>query len=112
MANIATRLTQEPENSLYELLGMEEDIKAIEWKGLPDYVQKDKDAKNTVIIRFRSDEDLNKFADLIEQPQLKVKTKSPVKSTWFPPLDKGEGGSNIMFAWLDEDDIKDADGTL
>jgi hypothetical protein len=50
-----------------------------EWKDMPEFIQKDLTSYRKIIVHFRNEEDINKFAELIEQ---KITPKQ--KSTWFP----------------------------
>lgn len=50
-----------------------------EWGGMPEFVQEDKTSFRSVIVHFKSQDDVNAFAELIEQ-RLTEKTKS----VWFP----------------------------
>lgn len=50
-----------------------------EWAGMPEFVQEDKTSFRSVIIHFKSQDDVNAFAELIEQ-----KLTDKTKSVWFP----------------------------
>lgn len=50
-----------------------------EWAGMPEFVQEDKTSFRSVIVHFKSQDDVDAFAELIEQ-RLTDKTKS----VWFP----------------------------
>jgi hypothetical protein len=50
-----------------------------EWVGMPEFVQDKKDAYQTINVRFESEEDVKKFAELIGQ-----KLTSKTKAIWFP----------------------------
>ena len=50
-----------------------------EWKGMPEFIQEKKEPFTKINIRFETEEDLMKFAELIGQ-KLTPKTKS----IWFP----------------------------
>lgn len=50
-----------------------------EWVNMPEFKMQDLDPVKQVIISFRSYEDMNKFAKLIDQP-LTAKTQS----VWYP----------------------------
>jgi hypothetical protein len=91
-------------NNLFVLTGQEDDFNPMGWTGLPEFVQEDNEAPYICIVRFRSEEDLFKFADLLEQPNLKLKTKRNTKSTWYPELGTGERGSNNLLRWVDADE--------
>lgn len=104
-ANIATKKLKSVNNSngLYDALEIEETIDPGEWVGLPSFEQKKNEPGFKVIVSFRTKEDLHKFADLIQQPHLKVEGKRDVKSIWYPPLANGERGQNNLFVWVEDD---------
>lgn len=110
MGNIAfTKLKSVgSEDNLFSLSGVEEDIIPESWTDLPEFIQKNKEAEVSVKVSFRNKEDLDKFADLMEMPTLKIPGKA-MKSVWYPPLKNGERGCNCSFVWMDEADpaIKD-----
>lgn len=64
-----------------------------EWVGMPEFIQEEKKPFAAINIRFRNQEDLDKFALLIEQ-KLTCKTKS----AWFPVLEKRQRG-----LWVDDE---------
>ena len=49
------------------------------WQGMPEYVMEDLTSFKSIVVHFASQEDVNKFAELIGQ---KITPKQP--STWFP----------------------------
>jgi hypothetical protein len=51
------------------------------WQGMPEFVQNKLEPHATIIVRFRSEEDLQDFAKLVKQ-DLNNKTKS----IWYPKL--------------------------
>ncbi len=60
------------------------------WDGMPEFVQEKQKPYAQIIFRFANEEDLQKFAKLIEQ-KLTKKTKSawyPFKSHWLNKRDK------------------------
>jgi hypothetical protein len=89
----------DPENSIFALAGQGDEPDSMHWDDMPEFVQKEKVAPFQVNVRFRTKEDLDHFADLISQPQLKVRAKTTVKSTWFPRLELGEGGMDCSLMW-------------
>ena len=105
-ANIATKKlkTTNTDSNLYDLLGIEEEIQADAWVDLPAFQQKKNAATYSVVVSFRNKQDLDAFADLINQPHLKIEGKRSVKSIWYPPLATGERGQNNLFIYIDEDD--------
>lgn len=56
-----------------------------EWVGMPEFVQERKREYAKIIVRFRNQEDLDKFAEIVGQ---KLNRKS--QATWFPELRNGE----------------------
>lgn len=73
-----------PNDAQNLLFGEKEDWKE-EWKGMPEFEQKNLLPEYSVKINFASIEDLKKFAELIEQP-LTTKTNS----VWFPAQIKAD----------------------
>lgn len=95
-------------DNIFVMTGQEEDeIDPTSWSGLPEFVQKDVEVPFTVIARFRNEEDLIKFADLIGYDSLKSMSLSSSKwksrSIWFPNLEEEERGRNCMFNWVEEE---------
>jgi hypothetical protein len=58
-----------------QLFDMEED----EWQGMPEFVQEDLSPHRVIYVRFRNDEDVVKFEELMGQ---KITEKQ--KTIWFP----------------------------
>jgi len=58
-----------------QLFDMEED----EWQGMPEFVQEDLSPHRVIYVRFRNDEDVAKFEELMGQ---KITEKQ--KTIWFP----------------------------
>jgi hypothetical protein len=52
-----------------------------EWKDMPEFVQEDLTSYRKIVVHFRNDEDVKKFAELIGQ---KITQKKP--SLWFPEM--------------------------
>ncbi len=65
-----------------------------EWVDMPEFVQEKQEPYSKIIIRFDTEEDLQKFSKLIGQ-----KLTSKTKSIWFPF--KSHWGSEIK-RWTDE----------
>lgn len=98
-------------NILSILSDNEEDHRdSMYWDDMPEFVQKKKEAPYMVMVRFRNKEDLAEFADKIEQPQLKGDGKRGLKSTWYPRLAKGEGGTSGDLVWVIGDEENDTEG--
>lgn len=52
------------------------------WRGMPEFVQDDLRPKRSIIVHFRGDDDVVRFAELLGQ------TISPrQKSLWYPPVE-------------------------
>ncbi len=52
-----------------------------EWKDMPEFIQEDLTSHRKMVIHFRNDEDVKKFAELLGQ---KITPKQP--SLWFPEM--------------------------
>ena len=55
-----------------------------EWTGMPEYIQEKQEPFSKIIFRFKNQDDLNKFSEIIGQ-----KLTSKTKSAWFPELNRG-----------------------
>jgi hypothetical protein len=66
----------------------------LEWKDMPEFIQTKQEPHAQIIVRFRNQEDLDEFAQMIGQ-KLTVKTKS----IWHPALVRGMHGKK---RWIDE----------
>ncbi len=66
------------------------------WVGMPAFEQEDNPPYKKIIVSFRTKEDYEEFAKIIDQP-LTEKTKS----IWHPRLDRTE---NSLLRWIEEDD--------
>jgi hypothetical protein len=53
------------------------------WEDMPEFIQEDLTSKRKIIVHFRNEEDVQKFAKLINQ---RITPKLP--SLWFPKLEK------------------------
>jgi len=49
------------------------------WKGMPEFIQKDKSPFQTIIVHFKNQEDVKKFSELTEQ-----KITKKTKYIWYP----------------------------
>lgn len=73
-----------------ELFENTEDWKK-EWLGMPEFIQEKSDKPFTQItIRFKNQEDLKEFSNLINQ-NLTKKTKS----IWFPQIERGLSANKL-----------------
>lgn len=62
-----------------------------EWVGMPEFIQEKSDKPFTQItIRFKNQEDLKQFSNLINQ-NLTKKTKS----IWFPQIERGLSANKL-----------------
>lgn len=64
------------------------------WIGMPEFTQEAKKPYQQLIVRFRNEEDVQEFANLIGQ-----KITNKTKSLWHPILQRGL--DNVM-VWTNE----------
>ena len=64
------------------------------WKGMPEFTQEDNPPYKRIIVSFRTKEDYEEFAKLIDQ-----KLTEKTKSIWHPHLDRTE---NSLLRWIEE----------
>lgn len=88
--------------NLFSILGADTDIPV--WSGMPNHVQNQAEAEYVLCVNIETEKDLHDFADLIDQPQIKNKTKTNVKSIWYPKLERGERGSCAQYCWISTED--------
>jgi hypothetical protein len=55
-----------------------------EWQDMPEFVQETLEPYHTVLVRFRSQEDVDEFANLIEQKIPPPSESKQTKSIWYP----------------------------
>ena len=55
-----------------------------EWESMPEFIQEKKEPYSKIIIRFKTKEDLEEFAELISQ-----KLTNKTTSIWHPQLERG-----------------------
>lgn len=91
------------EENLFSILGVDTDIPV--WSGMPHHCQEQNEADYVLCISIKDEKDLHYFADLIGQEQIKSKTKTNVKSIWYPKLVQGERGSNSNYCWISTEDL-------
>lgn len=72
------------------------DVVESEWKGMPEFIQEKQEPHAKLTIRFRNQNDLDEFSELIGQ-----KLTNKTKSIWFPKLDRG---INSGKRYIDEDE--------
>lgn len=66
------------------------------WINMPEFVQDENPPYRRIILNFRSEDDYQNFAKLIEQ-NLTEKTKS----VWYPKLEKDD---NFLKRWIEVDE--------
>tara|TARA_Y100000034_G_C6708935_1_gene313042 strand:+ start:344 stop:583 length:240 start_codon:yes stop_codon:yes gene_type:complete len=77
--------------NLCKLLGDDDEL---DWNGMPEFVQEKQEPYSKIIIRFKTEEDLQEFADLVGQ-----KLTNKTKSMWHPQLVRGK---NSLKRYIDE----------
>lgn len=92
-------------NDIFVLSGQEEDRDPYGWEGMPEFVQKENEAYDEITVRFRNQEDLDEFCQLIDHLNLALPKKRR-KSCWFPKHDRM---ANTLNRWFDEDELNDDD---
>lgn len=93
---------QKTETNLFFLTGQDDGKDPIGWYGLPDCTQEENEAEYILQVKIVGKDNLDQFADLLDQPLLKKDSKLMTKSIWYPQLIMGERGSNKEFIWVDE----------
>lgn len=88
-------------NDIFVLSGQEEDRDPYGWEGMPEFVQKENEAYDEIVVRFRNQEDLDEFCQLIDHMNLSLPKKRR-KSCWFPKHDRM---ANTLNRWFDEDEL-------
>ena len=84
------------ENNLFVLSGDEEEQTPYDMDGMPEFEQEQYKPYATIVCRFRNEEDLRRFANLVDQKSLGAKTKS----MWYPML--GPSAASLS-RWIDEE---------
>lgn len=82
-------------NNLFILAGQEDERTPYDWDNMPEFVQEENEAFAKITVRLRSQEDLDKFIELMDQ-NVTPKTKS----IWYPALDRNR---NSLLRWMDEE---------
>lgn len=59
-----------------------------DWRGMPEFVQEDKEAERQIVVNFRSDEDAQKFGEVIGQ-----RISDRTRSIWFPEAEREPAAS-------------------
>ena len=63
-----------------------------EWKGMPEFVQKDLQPHRTLLIHFTNDEGVKEFAELVD-----CKISPKTQSIWFPKTTKIESVGKLRY---------------
>tara|TARA_B110000977_G_scaffold21090_1_gene25189 strand:+ start:1043 stop:1336 length:294 start_codon:yes stop_codon:yes gene_type:complete len=71
-----------------------------DWDGMPEFVQEKDEWHDEVSVRFKNQEDLEKFAILIGQPNL-IPRKKRRKTCWYPAYDIDQ---NRSLFWVEDND--------
>jgi hypothetical protein len=66
---------------------------------MPEFIQEDNEAYAVINVRIRNEEDLRKFAALVDQPSINHKTKS----IWYPILERNAAS---LTRWIDESEAE------
>lgn len=82
-------------NNLFVLTDQEEAQTPHDWDDMPEFVQDEKEAYAVLNVRIRNEEDLRKFAALVDQPSINHKTKS----IWYPILERNAAS---LTRWIDD----------
>lgn len=85
---------EEEKKRLQDVAGFDEKSWKKYWIGMPEYEQEDNPPYKKIIVSFRTKEDYEEFAKLIDQ-NLSEKTKS----IWHPKLDRD---ANSLRRWIEE----------
>lgn len=84
-------------NTPTPLFDLDEQLKwKEEWKDMPEFLQKDESAYQSIIVHFENQEDMEAFSSLIGQ-----KITRRTKSIWYPKYNR-EKPSNFMYIQEDE----------
>tara|TARA_Y100000385_G_C12850801_1_gene532986 strand:+ start:426 stop:749 length:324 start_codon:yes stop_codon:yes gene_type:complete len=92
-------LNYQPEN-LFVVTGQEDKQTPYDWDGMPEFNQPEAEAWKVLKVRFRNEEDLRNFAEVIDQTNITLKTKG----IWYPPADKT---ANSLLRYMDEGQISE-----
>ena len=78
------------------------------YHGMPPYIQFDYETPYAVELQFKTDHDVEEFIKLTGDmfKNAAVKGKWAVKSYWYPPLARGERGSDANYIWVDDDETE------
>lgn len=87
-------------NNLFVLTEQEEEQTPYDWDDMPEFVQENNEAYAVINVRIRCEEDLRKFASLVEQPSISHKTKS----IWYPVMERN---TPSLYRWIDETELEE-----
>ena len=82
-------------NNLFILAGQEDERTPYDWDDMPEFVQEENEAFAKITVRLRSQEDLDKFIELMDQ-NITPKTKS----IWYPALTASDAS---LSRWIDDE---------
>tara|TARA_R110000796_G_scaffold65445_5_gene151147 strand:+ start:1247 stop:1546 length:300 start_codon:yes stop_codon:yes gene_type:complete len=87
-------------NNLFVITGQEEEdtTTPFGWDDMPQFKNEDNEAWKVMKIRFRNEEDMKEFAEIINQRNITTKTKS----IWHPAINKKE---NSLVRYIEEKDL-------
>ena len=85
-------------NNIFMILDGD-DATPYDWDDMPEFVQEEEKWHDEVSVRFKTQEDLEKFARLIGQPNL-IPRKKRRKTCWYPAYDIEQ---NRALFWVEED---------
>lgn len=103
MGNIVTKKLKSM-NSKHATLDLDTDAKPEDWVGMPVY--KNMNILNDgylINMRFRTLQDMQDFAKALNMPSIGVPGKK-IKTVWWPALEEGERGNNVLLGYMDESD--------
>ena len=96
-------MSKKEKNKLFEFMDLSEEEEKVlldddndwenHWVGMPEFVQEDNPPYKKIIMNFRSKEDYDSFAKLIDQ-----KLTEKTKSIWYPKLDIDD---NSLKRWIE-----------
>ena len=85
--------------SLFVLDGTEEEWDQMHWDNMPEFEQDDLDIYGSMNIAFRTEEDFRKFATLIDQNSITIRSRG----VYYPA--RGENDATLL-RWMDEDQVQ------
>jgi hypothetical protein len=91
---------EDPTNDLTAFLGEEPELPQSDnwrehWKGMPEFVQENKEPFKKINVCFQTKEDFLAFRELLNQPMTEK-----TKTIWYPPFDREK---NSLFSWIEDE---------